>query len=436
MKNIPKKYLVVLIIALCALRIAYGVVSEFWAEDEQQIYLIGLKSFTTDTWPYYGPDVVYTKTQIPGALQGLLVSAAFYILPIPEAPAIFLSLLSLAVLSYFANYLCKRFSDFSKWVIWVITLTTPWMMQFSTRVVNPSYVILFSIPFFLCFIEVMDFYKDSLIKKGISFFVFGLAITCIMQIHLSWVLLLPFTGFAFLHVLKNELKSLVKYGLYFLVGATLGISTLIPTLLNPDDAGAGKVDSNIVFQVNNFENAVPILTKLLSFAAYEVPYMLGSDTEQRLQVVKNHWWMVPFTIYLYIFGIAQVGFFIIAFFQKNDDSSWKKIRWTMVGSYILLFCSFFFSIKGPSPHTFIILFPLAFIYSFYCYKWLFAKNKIWAQLFIAAVVSGVFFQIGLGVESYQRKSVYLNRAKAQEAIDKKDYKILGLRRSDHWGYGY
>ena len=90
MKDIPKKYLIVLIIALCVLRIVCGIVSEFWAEDEQQIYLIGLKSYTTGTWPFYGPDVVYTKTQIPGALQGLLVSVAFYILPIPEAPAIFL----------------------------------------------------------------------------------------------------------------------------------------------------------------------------------------------------------------------------------------------------------------------------------------------------------------------------------------------------------
>jgi hypothetical protein len=436
MKDIPKKYLVVLIIALCLFRIAYGVVSEFWAEDEQQIYLIGLKSFTTGTWPYYGPDVVYTKTQIPGALQGLLVSVAFYILPIPEAPAMILSLLSLAVLSFFANYLCKRFTDFPKWIIWTLTLTTPWIMQFSTRVVNPSYVVIFSIPFFLCFIEVMDFYKEALIKKGISFFVFGLAITCIMQIHLSWVLLLPFAGFAFLHVLRKDKKSLFKYVLYFTIGAAIGLSTLLPTILHPDTSGAGKVDSNLVFQVKNFANAIPILTKFLSFAAYEIPYMMGGDTKQRLQLVEDHIWISPFAAYLYIFGMAQVGLFIIGFFQKNEDSSWKKIKWMMVGTYILLFCSFFFSIKGPSPHTFFLLFPLSLIYSFYCYRWLFAKKKIWAQLFMAAVLSGVIFQVGLGIESYQKKSVYLNRAKAQEAIDKKDYKILGLRRSDHWGYGY
>lgn len=436
MRDLPKKYLLILIASLCLLRIVYGVVSEFWAEDEQQIYLIGLKSYTTSTWPYYGPDVVYTKTQIPGALQGILVSAAFYILPIPEAPAILLSLLSLIVLSYFAYYLSKRFPDFPKWIIWTLTLTTPWIMQFSTRIVNPSYVVLFSIPFFLCFIEVMDFYKDSLIKKGLSFFIFGFALTCIMQIHLSWVLLLPFIGFAFLHILKKYRKSFIKYGLFFILGAGIGFSTLLPTILHPDESRAGKVDSNLVFNRDNFENVVPIMTKFLSFAAYEIPYMLGGDTEKRLQVVKDHIWMAPFTAYLYIFGMAQVGLFILAFFQKNEDETWKKIKWTMLATYIMLFCSFFFSIKGPAPHTFFLLFPLALLYSFYCYRWLFAKNKIWAKLFVTAVICGVFFQIGLGIESYQKKSVYLNRAKAQEAIDKKDYKILGLRRSDGWGYGY
>lgn len=436
MRDLPRKYLILLIAALCFFRIVYGMVSEFWAEDEQQIYLIGLKSYTTGTWPYYGPDVVYTNTQIPGALQGLLVSVAFYLLPIPEAPAIFLSLLSLIVLSYFANYLCKRFTDFPKWLIWTLTLTTPWIMQFSTRVVNPSYVILFSIPFFLCFIEVMDYFKDSIIKKGISFFVFGLALTCVMQIHLSWVLLLPFIGFAFLHILRNYRKHLLKYILLFMAGAALGAITLVPTLMHPDESGAGKVDSNLVVNIDNFENAVPIMTKLLSFAAYEVPYMLGGDTQKRLQVIKDHLWMAPFTAYLYIFGIAQVGLFILAFFQKNEEDSWKKIKWTLLATYLLLFCSFFFSIKGPAPHTFFLLFPFALLYSFYCYRWLFAKNKIWSKLFIAAVISGVVFQIGLGLESFEKKSVYLNRNKAQEAIDKKDYKILGLRRSDGWGYGY
>ena len=436
MRNIPKKYLVIIIIALCIFRLMYGVVSEFWAEDERQIYLIGLKSYTTSTWPYYGPDVVYTQTQIPGALQGLLVSLPLYLLPIPEAPSLFLGLMSLAVLGYFAHYLTKRFSDFPQWMIWILTFTTPWMMQFSTRVVNPSYVLIFSIPFFICFIEIMDFFKESLVKKGLAFFVLGLSITAIMQIHLSWVLLLPFAGFAFLNQLKNDKSKLMKYAVFFTIGALIGIATLIPTILHQDAGGAGKVSSNLVFKADNILNAPGILTKYLSFAAYEINYMMGGNTKERLEFVYNHIWVAPFAAYLYIFGFAQVALFLIAAFQKNEDVSWIKIRWTILGSYLLVFASFFFSIKGPSPHTFIMLFPLSFIFSFYCYRWLFSKHKIWSKLFMAAVFSGIILQIALGIESYQKKSVYLNRDKAQQAIDQKDYKILGNRRADDWGYGY
>ena len=56
-----------------------------WGEDPRQIYLIGLKFFTTGSWPYFGPDVVYTTSQIPGALQGVLVGVPLFLVPIPES---------------------------------------------------------------------------------------------------------------------------------------------------------------------------------------------------------------------------------------------------------------------------------------------------------------------------------------------------------------
>ena len=58
------------LVALFLFRLAFGLASEFWFPDEMQIYLIGLKSFCLRAWPFFGPDVVYTHTQIPGALQG------------------------------------------------------------------------------------------------------------------------------------------------------------------------------------------------------------------------------------------------------------------------------------------------------------------------------------------------------------------------------
>ena len=431
-----QKYFLLFVIGLFVLRMAYGLVSDFWEEDNKQIYLIGLKSYTTETWPYYGPDIVYTKTQIPGALQGLLISLPLHLLAIPEAPFLFLGLLSFAILVFFANYLAHRFSDIPKWLIYTIVLTTSWVMHFSMSVVNPSYVILFSVPFFVCFVEIVDVYKSKRITNTTAFFVIGISTTLVMQIHMSWVLLLPFTAVAFAYTLYNSRKSFIKYSLLYILGASIGALTLLPTLFFPDASGTGDVASNIVFNWENFRNIGTILTRFLIFAGYEVPYMLGTSTEARLAVVEHQLWMAPFTAYLYLFGFAQVALFIISFFQKNDSGDWRKMKWITFGSYLLIFASFFFSIKGPAPHTFYIMLPIDMIYSFHCYRWIISKKKFFATLLQIAAISGILFHIGLGIDKYENKSLYKNRALIQNAIDQKDYKILGTRRSDVLGHGY
>src|SRR5262249_2222919 len=77
-------------LAAFAFRFLFGLVCPpiIIAEDETQIYTIGLKCYTTRTWPFFGPDVVgfgASKIQIPGALQGLLVALPLEVWPIPEA---------------------------------------------------------------------------------------------------------------------------------------------------------------------------------------------------------------------------------------------------------------------------------------------------------------------------------------------------------------
>ena len=68
------------------LRLAFSLTTDFWIEDMRQIFLIGLRFYTTGEWPFFGPDVVYTQTRIPGALQGLLVGGPLFLVAQPEAP--------------------------------------------------------------------------------------------------------------------------------------------------------------------------------------------------------------------------------------------------------------------------------------------------------------------------------------------------------------
>src|SRR4051795_1889686 len=93
-----------ILIALFAFRLRFGLSREFFFEDETQIFLMGFRYYATGDWPFFGPDVVWTKSEIPGALQPLLVGMPLRLAPYPEAPYVLLALLSFGALAAFAWY--------------------------------------------------------------------------------------------------------------------------------------------------------------------------------------------------------------------------------------------------------------------------------------------------------------------------------------------
>src|SRR5260221_890820 len=118
--------------------------------DEAQTYLIGLKCYTTGTWPYFGPDVNGAEnpgfnSQIPGAWEGLLIGLPFYLLPIPETPfmlAAFLSTLGCALLAW---YIQKRLPALSFGYLFLWISITPWSLFEGAHVVNSAFIFLPSI---------------------------------------------------------------------------------------------------------------------------------------------------------------------------------------------------------------------------------------------------------------------------------------------------
>lgn len=424
------------VLAIVVVRTLFGLCAEFWFEDELQIYLIGLKSYTTQTWPYYGPDVVYTNTQIPGALQGLLVRFPLEVLPIPESPAIFLNILSSASLLLFAWYISKRLdTKLSTLFVFCWILLLSWVVDYGTRVVNPSYVLIFSVPFFISILELLPAYHSHILNRSVAAIIAGLSFMCIMQLHLSFVLLIPFIGLSFFFILKNEKMKFALFKLACLaIGLFIGAITLLPTYIN---ASAPKnVSENIVFNAGNILNLPIILLRYLSFASFEIPYFLGGSTKQRLAIIEYSLWSAPFALYLLLFGFMMVAAYLYVVLKNRRDEPWKKIKWLTLMGYLLVFCSFFFSIKGPSSHTFFIMAPLVIFFSMYCHAWLIEKFKWWKNLMQVAMVSAVALYVAVGYYNYHHKSLYKNRAQVVKAIEEKNYQLLGKRRSDSWGYGY
>ena len=95
-----KRWRVALLLGACfAFRLLFGLSREFFFEDETQIFLLGFRYQAIHAWPFFGPDVVWTRSEIPGALQALLVGVPLRILAVPESPFVLLNVLSFAAIA-------------------------------------------------------------------------------------------------------------------------------------------------------------------------------------------------------------------------------------------------------------------------------------------------------------------------------------------------
>jgi len=423
-----RKFIILLIIAY-VFRLLFGLCSEFWLPDEKQIYLLGLKFYTTGGWPFFGPDVVYTSSQIPGALQALLVGVPFYVLSIPEAPFILLNILSLFSISLLAWYCTRRTPDVPKWFIWGWLLTAPWTLNYSTHVVNISYVLAGAILFYVGAMESYPFLSKNVIPLRWANFLMGISFFWLFQLHMSWPILVPFILISVWCQYKDLGKRIFISFCYFFLGALLSASLVIPTFIKYGfNLGFGGTGTNIQLNLKNLSEFFTVLARFLSFASFELSRFIGADTQARLDFFKNNLWITPFSVFVGIIGIIQpIVMLFLWFSKKKTQEDWPKIKYLTLFTFFIVYISFTFSVKGPSSHAFYVVFPVVMIYSFYCWSKFF-KKKIWRKFAVAFIFSGIIFHAGLAVNNYRERSLYKNRSIPKSAIEKRDHKILGERR--------
>lgn len=423
-----QKILILFIIAYI-FRLFFGLCSEFWATDEIQVYLLGLKFYTTGEWPYFGPDVVYTDSQIPGALLPLLVGAPFYILPIPESPFILLNILSLLSLCLLSWYCSKRTPEVPKWFIWSWILTAPWTLHYSTQMLNPSYVLPGAVLFFIGVMESYPFLSRNIIPLRWANFMMGISLFWIFQLHMSWMILTLFL-LASLYLQYRSLGKKILYSvIQFVSGALLSIIFVLPTFIKYGFINAaGGTGSNIQFNPKNLLGFFNVLARFLSFASFEVPRFIGSNKQVRIEFLTQNLWVTPFAVFVGIIGIVQPIILVILWFsKKHSNKDWREIKYFTLFTMLVVYLSFTFSVKGPSSHTFYVVFPVAMIYSFYCWSKFF-KSQVFRKFAVIFLLCGVIFHMGLAISKAPERSLYKNRHLVKSAIEKKDYRILGERR--------
>lgn len=412
-------------------RLAFGLCSEIWFIDQQQIYLIGLKYYTTGLWPYFGPDVA-VNIQLPGALQGLVVGLPLKIWPIPESPYILLNLLSFSGLCFLAWYICRRLPQFPRWIIWVWLLTAPWVLNWSTNIDNDSYMLFGSCLFFVGFMETLPTLTLNLVPFWLANYLMGFALGWNAQFHLSYILLFPLILISLVWKavsmgvsLKEKLWSLFT----FLTGALTTYSLIIPTWIQYGFIkGSGNTAQAITFNSENFLSFLTVLFRYLALACCEILRFIGANTSDRLGFLNETWWLWPFTVVAVILGLMQITVLFLGYFQKNhQQKDWGAIKTLTALTFLLIYISFLFAIKTPAAHTYYLTLPLVMIYGFYALS-PYVTRSWFTRLAATLLVCNLVFHFGLALHNLPVKSLYKNRDLFVKAIQYKNYQLLGDRR--------
>lgn len=410
-------------------RLAYGLSSSFWTEDERQVYLIGLRSFARNEWPYFGADVVWTQSQLPGALQAWLVRAPLEIWPAPESPVVFLNLLSFAALALLAWYLSRRVADVPRWLVWTGLLTLPWTLNFSTHIVNTSYILPGAIVFFVGFLEAAPSVRVGLLPRFVAWAFIGAGLFFLVQIHMSWVLLPPYVAFAAIDLLVRDRRSAVVAAPAFATGAILTGSLLLPTLLHfgPSAMAVGR---NVELNLLGVPTFVEIVARFLSFSAFEMNRFLGLTTADRLLFLWRQIWVLPFAAFVVVVGILQPLAMAVTWFRHRQASRpWLVARRLAATTVACVFVSFVFSVRGPLAHAFYVVFPLAALYALECWRvWTSSPRPLLERLAVATLVAGLLVHGALAIDRAPRLSLYLDRGLVQTAITTRNDRLLGDRR--------
>jgi hypothetical protein len=420
--------------ALFVFRLLFGLSREFFFEDETQIFLLGLRFHATGRWPFFGPDVVWTRSEIPGALQALLVGLPLNLAPIPESPFVLLNLLSFGALALFSWYVCRRLPGAPRWLVWGWFLTIPWTLQFSTHVNNPSYVLPAALVFFIGFFEAVPVFSLGHLRPATAHLLMGAALTWIMQVHMSWPLLLPYVLTAWLSRRSDGGAALAIDAAALAGGALAPALLLIPTFWRYGlGAGSGGTLRNLHVHVVNPWVLVTTLGRFLSFPSLEISRFIETDGAKRIDFFQRHLWLAPLALLVWAAGILQPVWMLREWWRRRPRSAevdarhWRALRRLAAGAILLVYGSYWLVMEPAQAHAFYVLAPIAFMFAAYC--WMQIDSPRWRVAAAGVLAANVVLHAGLAATQAREQSLYKNRGVVAEAVRLKQPEMFAHRRA-------
>jgi hypothetical protein len=426
-------HVVLLFAALFLLRVWNGLSLELRTDDEVQIYLLGLKLVTTRQWPYFGPDVAHdTLTQLPGALQSLLVAVPLALSRAPEAPLILLNVLSFTGLVAFGLYLSRRFPIAPAWMTCAWLLTCPWTLKYSTHVYNPSYLLFPSCVFFVGFLELMPGFTGGLLPPRRAFFLLGAALGAVIQIHSSWPLLLPFVAVALSARMRARRLTASEVGA-LLLGLVLPLVLVVPTIAKYgfQSLFASLLANSRMTAVEHFV-FVKVAARFLSFASYQPPYAFGPAGQDNATLLWRVPWLMPVFAFLLVVGLVQPVLMLAAMIDPRLLRLWEDphrgFRALVIGTMLLIAVAFAFTTRPPTARNYYVLCPVAFLTGYLTFASLLTtvKARRWALTIMAC---SVVFHVGYGLARCWSDPWSPRRSAVARALQDSDYRVLAKRRA-------
>ena len=326
-------------------------------------------------------------------------------------------------------YCLKRLPGFSPWFLFFWLLVAPWDLHFSTTMMNQSLAIDGGILFYIGMMESAPSLTIGWISPVLGNLMMGFGFFWVMQLHLSWVMLIPLALYSMAdQIRKGQWRSAL---LFPALGALPMLALLAPTFIHYGFSVFRDLKGNAAgINWDNILRPWILLGRFLSYASFELPRFLGEHTHERVAYLLESPWLAGPGFFLWAAGIFQCVLMLVLFFvRRHPRADWPAVKGVTLYFLATLYLEYWFSRKAPASHGFYEALPMVMIYSFYCWDYLAAK-PFWRKAGLVFIVCAVYFQIGyLWKEDGRRQSVYfLYRAQMAQAIEHQDYRLLAERR--------
>ena len=419
------------ILALILFRIFLGIQVNFSHEDYTQVYLIGLEHAFSGHWSYWGPDVVWSNTRLPGALLGFLAGMPLSLTLNEYAPIILSNIISGAGLILLSFYAKQRFPKLSIYFLLALFLLSPFMLFNGVVLLNTAYLLFSGAILFMVVFELFVYRDDVLWPPHFNFLALGFSLLFTFQLHLSWVMFIPFVFVLFYREWRTHPSHGWKYLSYFTAGCILSGLTLLPTLFKYSHVILIGSGGNVNIHWSRVTSIVDLFVRYTGIATLDVNQKLNF-----IHLLSTQGWMGVGLIWtMKLFSLIQFIGFSVSFYFMQKSPEFRKSVLLFFLSLLMALGLYILSNKHLEMRTYILLYPIPLWLALFAYSYLMDFRFIKSILYVALVLLWVT-SLGIAVSNFKGMYSFSSvETKIEKAIQDKNPEEFAIRRKtlmDHY----